>query len=60
VTDNRLDIAALTEAIRRGDLAAFEKFYELYCDRLYHLLLTLTRGLGSSQGSSRGKRPDKA
>jgi RNA polymerase sigma-70 factor (ECF subfamily) len=44
VADNRLNIAALTEAIRRGDQAAFEKFYDLYCDRLYHFLLALTRG----------------
>ena len=43
-TDNPLDIAVFTEAIRRGDQAAFERFYDLYCDRLYHFLLALTRG----------------
>jgi RNA polymerase sigma-70 factor (ECF subfamily) len=38
------DIGALTRAVRRGDEAAFDRFYETYCDRLYRLLLSLTRG----------------
>jgi RNA polymerase sigma-70 factor (ECF subfamily) len=38
------DIRALTLAIRRGDAAAFARFYDLYSFRLYRLLLVLTRG----------------
>ncbi|MCI0534664.1 MAG: sigma-70 family RNA polymerase sigma factor [Verrucomicrobiales bacterium] len=37
-------VGDLTRAIRRGDEAAFDAFYEAYCDRLHRLLLTLTRG----------------
>jgi RNA polymerase sigma-70 factor, ECF subfamily len=44
-TDSPLgDIAALTRAVRRGNEQAFERFYELYCDRLYWLLFGLNRG----------------
>jgi RNA polymerase sigma-70 factor (ECF subfamily) len=38
------DIRALTLAIRRGDAAAFARFYDLYSFRLYGFLLTLARG----------------
>jgi RNA polymerase sigma-70 factor (ECF subfamily) len=38
------DIRALTLAIRRGDAAAFARFYDLYSFRLYRFLLTLARG----------------
>jgi RNA polymerase sigma-70 factor (ECF subfamily) len=38
------DIRALTLAIRRGDTAAFARFYDLYSFRLYRFLLVLARG----------------
>jgi RNA polymerase sigma factor (sigma-70 family) len=38
------DIRALTLAIRRGDAAAFARFYDLYSFRLYRFLLVLARG----------------
>ena len=38
------DIRALTLAIRRGDAAAFSRFYDLYSFRLYRFLLVLARG----------------
>ncbi len=38
------DLRALTLAIRRGDEAAFSRFYDLYSFRLYQFLLVLTRG----------------
>ncbi|MGD0411445.1 MAG: sigma-70 family RNA polymerase sigma factor [Verrucomicrobiota bacterium] len=38
------DILALTRAIRRGDEAAFARFYDLYGFRLYRFLLVLARG----------------
>jgi RNA polymerase sigma factor (sigma-70 family) len=37
-------IRALTLAIRRGDEAAFARFYDLYSFRLYKFLLVLARG----------------
>jgi RNA polymerase sigma-70 factor (ECF subfamily) len=37
-------IQALTLAIRRGDAAAFARFYDLYSFRLYRFLLVLARG----------------
>jgi len=47
---SEVDAGAVTRAIRRGDEAAFERFYERYCDRLLRLLLALTRG---DDGTSR-------
>ncbi len=38
------DVAELTRAIRRGDPAAFSRFYDLYSFRIYRFLLVLTRG----------------
>lgn len=38
------DLATLTRAIRRGDEAAFSRFYDLYSLRLYKHLLVLARG----------------
>ncbi len=38
------NIRALTLAIRRGDVAAFARFYDLYSFRLYRFLLVLARG----------------
>lgn len=38
------DLPALIRAIHRGDEGAFDRFYETYCDRLYCLLVGLTRG----------------
>ncbi len=38
------DIRALTRAVRRGDQAAFARFYDLYSFRLYKFLLVLARG----------------
>ena len=38
------DLLALTKAIRRGDEAAFARFYDLYSFRLYKFLLVLARG----------------
>jgi RNA polymerase sigma-70 factor (ECF subfamily) len=38
------NIAALSQAIVRGNEAAFEQFYDLYSNRLYRFLLVLTRG----------------
>jgi RNA polymerase sigma-70 factor (ECF subfamily) len=38
------DIRAMTLAIRRGDAAAFARFYDLYSFRLYRFLLVLARG----------------
>lgn len=38
------DIRALTLAIRRGDAAAFARFYDLYSFRLYRFLLVLAHG----------------
>jgi RNA polymerase sigma-70 factor, ECF subfamily len=38
------DLRALTRAIRRGDLEAFSRFYDLYSFRIYKFLLVLTRG----------------
>jgi RNA polymerase sigma-70 factor (ECF subfamily) len=40
----RLDHLRITSAIRAGNEAAFQSFYENYCDRLYRYLLVLTRG----------------
>ena len=37
-------IRSLTLAIRRGDAAAFARFYDLYSFRLYRFLLVLARG----------------
>ena len=37
-------VLALTQAIRRGDEAAFARFYDLYSFRLYKFLLVLARG----------------
>jgi RNA polymerase sigma-70 factor (ECF subfamily) len=42
--EGALDIRALTQAIRRGDAAAFARFYDLYSFRLYRFLLVLARG----------------
>ncbi len=38
------DIRALTLSIRRGDAAAFSRFYDLFSFRLYRYLLVLARG----------------
>jgi len=38
------DIRELTAAIRRGDAAAFARFYDFYSFRIYKFLLVLTRG----------------
>lgn len=38
------DIQSLSQAIVRGDEAAFETFYDLYSARLYRLLLVVTGG----------------
>jgi RNA polymerase sigma-70 factor, ECF subfamily len=38
------DIRALTRAVRRGDAAAFARFYDLYSFRLYKFLLVLAHG----------------
>lgn len=38
------EILALTQAIHRGDEAAFARFYDLYSLRLYKFLLVLVRG----------------
>jgi len=38
------DLAELTQAVCRGDAAAFTRFYELYSWRLYKHLLVLARG----------------
>jgi RNA polymerase sigma-70 factor, ECF subfamily len=38
------ELLALTKAIRRGDEAAFARFYDLYSFRLYKFLLVLARG----------------
>jgi len=38
------DLLAMTKAIRRGDEAAFARFYDLYGFRLYKFLLVLARG----------------
>ncbi|MGA2557629.1 MAG: RNA polymerase sigma factor [Verrucomicrobiota bacterium] len=43
-TDGAPDIRALTRAVRRGDAAAFARFYDLYSFRLYRFLLVLARG----------------
>jgi len=37
-------IVLLTRRLAAGDEAAFREFHELYFDRLYHFLLTVTRG----------------
>jgi RNA polymerase sigma factor (sigma-70 family) len=39
-----LDLLRITAAIRTGNEAAFQIFYEHYCDRLYRYLLVLTSG----------------
>ncbi len=39
-----LDLLRITAAIREGDEAAFQIFYEHYCDRLYRYLLVVTSG----------------
>jgi RNA polymerase sigma factor (sigma-70 family) len=39
-----LDLLQITAAIRTGNEAAFQIFYEHYCDRLYRYLLVLTSG----------------
>lgn len=38
------EVLALTQAIHRGDEAAFARFYDLYSFRLYKFLLVLARG----------------
>jgi len=38
------DIRTLTLAVRRGDAAAFSRFYDLYSFRLYKFLLVLAQG----------------
>jgi RNA polymerase sigma-70 factor (ECF subfamily) len=38
------DLRSLTQAIRRGDDAAFSRFYDLYSFRIYKRLLLMTRG----------------
>jgi RNA polymerase sigma factor (sigma-70 family) len=38
------DIALITARMRDGDEAAFARFYERFCDRLYRYLIVLTRG----------------
>ena len=38
------ELLAMTKAIRRGDEAAFARFYDLYSFRLYKFLLVLARG----------------
>ena len=38
------DLASLTRAIKRGDEAAFARFYDLYSLRLYKTLLVLSQG----------------
>ena len=40
----RLDLLRITSAMRAGNEAAFQTFYENYCDRLFRFLLVLTRG----------------
>ncbi len=42
--DGAPDLRALTRAVRRGDAAAFARFYDLYSFRLYRFLLVLARG----------------
>ena len=38
------DIARITQGVRSGEENAFDRLYELYCDRLYRYLLVLSRG----------------
>ncbi len=44
VQEQPLDLRALTQAIRRGDEAAFARFYDAYSFRIYKYLLVLARG----------------
>jgi RNA polymerase sigma factor (sigma-70 family) len=44
IVDDPEDIRALTKAVRRGDDAAFARFYDRYSFRIYKYLLVLARG----------------
>jgi len=44
------DLRKLTEAVKRGDEAAFTRFHELYALRLYQLLLSLAHGREADAG----------
>ena len=40
----RLDVALLTAGVCAGEAAAFDRFYDAYCDRMYTYLLSRARG----------------
>lgn len=44
VPPDEADIAALTDRMRRGDEAAWSRFYDLYFQRLLRYLLVVTQG----------------